>query len=291
MKKILCFMIALMTVLLCSCGTGNYSPGYISGDALDKSDEIKTEENVNIPDWLIGGSENNTGNESPDTDPEDERYTYEFISDLSSYEKYMDPENRDEYLILVNSKNTIDETYLPTDLVDVADTRKDGRNVQKMREYAARSLEAMFIELRANGYTDVSVTSAYRSYTYQNQLFNNYVNTRMNNDPSLSREEAEAIVVTFSSRPGTSEHQTGLCCDMHNLASADRSFAQQAAAKWLAENCYKFGFILRYPEDKTGITSISFEPWHFRYVGRYHASKMHELGMCLEEYHEFLKKV
>ena len=105
----------------------------------------------------------------------------------------------------------------------------------------------------------------------------------------ISREEAQKIVDTYSAKPGTSEHQTGLCCDMHNLPSADQRFAKQDAYKWLLENCYKFGFILRFPEDKEDITGYSFEPWHYRFVGRYHASEMHRVGMCLEEYVAYLE--
>ena len=71
---------------------------------------------------------------------------------------------------------------------------------------------------------------------------------------------------------------------MHNLPGADVSFANQEVYKWLRENAWKFGFILRFPEDKTEITGYSFEPWHYRFVGRYHAQKIHEGGLCLEEY-------
>ena len=67
-----------------------------------------------------------------------------------------------------------------------------------------------------------------------------------------------------------------------------KDFAASEAGKWLQENCYKFGFVLRFPEDKTDITGILYESWHFRYVGRYHATRMKELGMCLEEYVEYL---
>ncbi len=212
--------------------------------------------------------------------------TVTFKSDLSAYEKYMNPEDRDGYLTLVNENSTIDESYLPKDLTDVADTRKDGRNTQKMAKTAAMALEAMFIELRANGYTDVSVTSAYRSYTYQAYLFNMYTEQEMAANKSLTRAEAEAITETYSARPGTSEHQTGLCCDMHNLSSAQTAFAQQEAYKWLKDNCWKFGFIIRFPEGKQEITGISFEPWHYRFVGRYHAKAIYESGLCLEEYLE-----
>ena len=110
----------------------------------------------------------------------------------------------------------------------------------------------------------------------------------MKNHPTWTREQAEEKVLTFSCRAGTSEHQLGLSIDMHNLPSADVSFGKKPAAKWMAENCWKFGFILRFPEDKVNVTKISYEPWHFRYVGRYHAWRMYTLGMCLEEYTEYL---
>jgi D-alanyl-D-alanine carboxypeptidase len=196
----------------------------------------------------------------------------------------MNPADRDGYLILVNNSNTIDETYLPTDLTDLADTRKDGRNVQKMRLAAAKSLEALYIEMRAAGYKDVSVTSAYRSYSYQSSLFNTYTANEMKKNPSLTLAQAQAITATYSARPGTSEHQTGLCCDMHNLGAADVAFAKKEAYSWLKENAWKFGFILRFPEGKEDITGISFEPWHYRFVGRYHAKAIYDSGLCLEEY-------
>lgn len=217
-------------------------------------------------------------------------YGITFISDLSEYEKYMDPEERDDYLILVNKSSKLSPSDEPSDLTDIADTRQDGRAAQQMREYAAKALEALFIEMRTYGYTDVSVTSAFRSYSYQESLFTGYVSNELKSHPGWTREQAEAEAETYSARPGTSEHQTGLCCDMHNLPGADVSFANQEAYKWLSDNAWKFGFILRFPEDKTEITGYSFEPWHYRYVGRYHAQKIHDAGLCLEEYlQEYLK--
>lgn len=234
--------------------------------------------------------------EAPDDPPESEIPEVEFKSDLSEYEEYMDPEDRDAYLVLVNSKNLLTENDNPTDLVEVVNTRADGRNKQKLRLYAAKALEALFIELYANGYDEkgpsgypVSVMSAYRSYSYQSQLFNDYTNREMKDDPSLTREEAEKITETYSARPGTSEHQTGLCVDMHNLSSAQKAFAKEDAYEWLIENCWKFGFILRFPDGKTDITGITYEPWHYRYVGRYHAYKIMSEGLTLEEYLEGLE--
>lgn len=202
-----------------------------------------------------------------------------FLADLSAYEEYMNPGNTKEFLTLVSPAHKLSSDYVPQDLYVVAATRADGRAKQTLRHNAAMALEALFAEMRAAGYTDVSVTSAYRSYSYQEQLFNQYL-AMYNND--------YAYVSTFSNPPGSSEHQTGLCLDMHNLPSADKSFGKTEAFAWLKENCWKFGFILRYPEDKTEITGISYEPWHYRYVGRQHAWEIHRRGMCLEEYLEFL---
>lgn len=213
--------------------------------------------------------------------------TVEFTNDLSAYEQYMAPADRDAYLLLVNKETLLDKDHIPDDLTDVTATRKDGRNTQQMRETAARALEALYIEMYAAGYTDVSVTSAYRSYEYQNQLFNTYIGNEM--AAGHNREEAEKIVSTYSARPGTSEHQSGLCCDMHNLGAANQAFADQEAYKWLCDNAWKFGFILRFPEGKEEITGYTFEPWHYRFVGRYHAEKIHNFKMCFEEYLELIK--
>ncbi len=196
-----------------------------------------------------------------------------FLTNLVVYEDYMNPGNTDEFLTLVNHDNKLGSDHIPQDLRAVADTRDDGRETQMLREYAAMSLEAMFRELRAAGFEDVSVTSAYRSYSYQEYLFNYY-----------TAQGGIEYASTVSMPAGSSEHQTGLCVDMHNLPAASKEFANEDAYKWLKENCWKFGFILRYPEDKTEITRISFEPWHYRYVGRYHAQRIYQMDMCLEEY-------
>lgn len=211
--------------------------------------------------------------------------TYSFMTDLSAYEEYMCPEDPDAFLILVNREQTVDASYVPGDLVEITEVRKDGRT-ERMVKTAEMALQALYIEMRAAGYTDVSVTSGYRTYEKQEYLYNLYTEREM--QAGISREEAQKIVDTYSARPGTSEHQTGLCCDMHNLGSASQRFAQEEVYTWLVENCYKFGFILRFPEGKEEITGYSFEPWHYRFVGRYHASEMHRLDMCLEEYIDYL---
>ena len=253
----------------------------------DEPVETQPEGNIQPPDT-----------QPPAVQPQAPGDAVSFVADLSEYEKYMNPTGaaRDEYLILVNPKNPLPSTYVPKGLVDVKSTRKDGRKTQQLREYAAKALEALMLEAQAcgiiktntpSGYP-LSVMSAYRTYEYQGSLFETYVNNEMSRK-GISRAEAEAIVVTYSCRAGTSEHQSGLCVDMHTLSAANVAFKNEAESTWLLANCHKFGFILRFPEDKTAITEIQYEPWHFRYVGRYHATRMKELGMCLEEYTEYLK--
>ena len=209
-----------------------------------------------------------------------------YLIDMNPYEQYIEPEDPLEFAFLVNSTHTLASDYEADDLVDCIHTRQDGRATQRLRLNAEKALEAFLAEGALCGVTNVTVTSAYRSYSYQKRLFNQYVDQNMSK--FKTREECEKYVETFSARPGTSEHQSGLCCDMHNIGSAQQSFAKKPEAKWLAENCWRFGFILRYPEDKEDITKIIFEPWHFRFVGRVAATAMHESGMCLEEYCESL---
>ena len=209
-----------------------------------------------------------------------------FGADLSAYERYMNPtgEERDAYLVLVNKTETVTADLVPSPIVKLnTKYTYNGRKVE-MQETAAMAMEAMFIELFQAGYTDMHVTSGYRSYEYQVSLYNEYVSQEMAENKKLTRAEAEAIVDTYSARAGTSEHQTGLCADMHNLSSADVKFAKKDAYKWLTENAWKFGFVLRFPEDKVSVTGYSFEPWHWRFVGRYHAYKIWQAGVCLEEY-------
>ena len=208
-----------------------------------------------------------------------------FKADLSLYIQYFNPPNSqaEEFVILINQANPLDpQDYIPPDLTDLVDTRKDGRPIQQIRFYPAKSLEAFLIEARANGHANITVTSAYRSYDMQVSIFN----TEVDKLRPVHGDAAEELASRMIAYPGHSEHQSGLGVDMHSFGAAAQDFGNQPDGKWLAANAHHFGFILRYPRDKTDITGIQYEPWHFRYVGRYHATKMYDLNLCLEEYHE-----
>ena len=149
---------------------------------------------------------------------------------------------------------------------------------------AAGDLQAMLYAGREAG-VDILLTSAYRTYDYQQGLFQNKVQ-RVMAEQGISQEQAEPIAATVVARPGTSEHCLGLAVDIicSDYTVLDEGFAQTEAAQWLYEHCAEYGFVLRYPADKTEITQIIYEPWHFRYVGVEAAEYMMENGLTLEEY-------
>ncbi len=130
-----------------------------------------------------------------------------------------------------------------------------------------------FLQLRngaAQAGHDIQLLSGFRSYETQTYLYNNYVAT-------YGQAEAD----TFSARPGTSEHQTGLAMDVGWI---DDAYANTPSGQWLAANCYKYGFIIRYPKSKESITGYKYEPWHIRYLGVDIATDVFNSGLCLEEY-------
>jgi len=132
-----------------------------------------------------------------------------------------------------------------------------------------------FNEMKADAQSiglNLYISSGYRSYSYQETLYNNYVNQD-------GKEEAD----TYSARPGHSEHQTGLAFDLNTI---DDSFAYTEEGKWVKDNCYKYGLILRYPKGKEDKTGYQYESWHLRYVGKELAQKLYNDGnwITLEEH-------
>ncbi|MGI6167044.1 MAG: D-alanyl-D-alanine carboxypeptidase family protein [Eubacteriales bacterium] len=215
--------------------------------------------------------------------------SYEFLTDVSAVLAYLNPADS-KYLMLVNQTNPLGQDYVPSPLETLDTNITLYGNEIRLEKYARRALEAMFAELRAAGFDNVYVSSGYRSYNTQETLFRYYVQEEMDKG-SLTKAEAEERVKKYSAPPGYSEHQSGLCVDLivEGMKELDNSFASYPVYKWLVENSYKFGFVLRYPEGKTDITGYVYEPWHYRFVGQYYAAAMHETGTCLEEYLETTK--
>lgn len=185
------------------------------------------------------------------------------------------------YLRLVNAKNSLDKDNLPeinTVSVNGSDYMVDERIID--------DLEEMLSDAQSAGRNPV-VCSAYRSWDTQAMLFENKI-SRVTQSTGLTGEAAETEAATVVARPGTSEHQLGLAVDItaSDYTNLDEGQMETEDQQWLMENCWKYGFILRYPVDKTDITGIIFEPWHYRYVGKQAAKEITEQGITLEEYLE-----
>ena len=148
---------------------------------------------------------------------------------------------------------------------------------------AAQQLEAMLDAAQADS-MNIYITSAWRSRATQAELYENRV-YRFQLE-GYSREEAEEIGATVVARPGTSEHELGLSVDLvtDTYSALDEGFADQPEYQWLLEHCAEYGFIQRYPPEKSDITGIIWEPWHFRYVGTECAEYIMQHGLCLEEF-------
>ena len=181
-------------------------------------------------------------------------------------------------LLLVNPWNTLPEDF-SVELVTLASC---GLKVDK-RIFA--DLEEMLVACREAGLRPL-ICSAYRTEAVQTRLYNNKI-ARLR-AAGYGRESAVKEAGRWVAVPNTSEHQTGLALDIVSAGYQvmNRKQENTAEQKWLMEHCWEYGFILRYPSDKSEITGIGYEPWHYRYVGKETALAMRDSGQCLEEYLE-----
>ena len=162
-------------------------------------------------------------------------------------------------LTYVNGILIVNKTYsLPKDY-DPGSLSLDAKNAFDEMQNAAK-----------NDNIKLWIASGYRSYSLQTNLYNSYV-----------LKDGKAKADTYSARPGHSEHQTGLAMDLNII---DSSFEGTPEAIWIEKNCYKYGFIIRYPKGKEDITGYKYEPWHVRYLGKELAEKVYNTGKTLEEY-------
>lgn len=241
------------------------------------------------PDDKKGNTHNGDGSIATSAD-----YTYK--TDISAVADALNTTDG-YYLTLANKSYNIGADFLPDELVEVARKYCVDDRTYLLSGNAAFAAEALIREMRALGY-DISITSAYRSYDYQTTLYNRYFEQEKAAHPDWSDEQIKKQVLTYSAYPGTSEHQTGLCVDLitsemsglWNYGSEtpnnpyDKGFAETDEFEWLKDNAHKFGFILRYPENKTDITGYSYESWHYRFVGIDAATDIYMQGITLEEY-------
>ena len=188
------------------------------------------------------------------------------------YEFYTDSKEADlskGMYTLVNKYYYLNKSYIPDNLVPT-------ENGSKMFNVAYENFKEMKVRAKEEG-LNILITTAFRDYNFQSILYNNYV-----------RQDGVELADTYSARPGYSEHQLGYSTDVTNANYVSfGEFDTTDEFKWLSENAYKFGFILRYPKDKEYITGYMYEPWHYRYVGVDVATYIYENNITYEEYYEY----
>ena len=227
-------------------GENYQEPGYTITDNYDKDLTNKVIINSNIDNTKTG----------------EYKITYE-VSDSSNNKTIV------ERKVLVIEKPKIPGTYINGILIvnkkySIPSTYNPGVN-----QTAYNALQELQKEATKNGHS-IPLVSGFRSYQRQETIYNNYV-------AKDGVEKAD----TYSARPGHSEHQTGLAFD---VGAIDDNYGNTPAGKWLTENAHKYGFIIRYLKGKEHITGYKYEPWHIRYVGVDHATKIYNSNITLEEY-------
>ncbi len=256
---ILALVVALLVFIISSVFSAR--DGDNNADSSDVSSDIISSE--------ISSDSENSKTESEKNDEADFVTMGEYTLDASF-----------ENLLLVNGENPLPDTYdseVKANLVEVDKQYRNNDYVTQIHKDVYPYITAMVANAQNDG-VDLRVWSPFRSYAIQKDLFDKQV-ARVGGD-----EEKAATVVA---RPGTSEHNTGLCADF-NMASD--AFETTKMYEWMVENAEDYGFVMRYSAEKQSITGVIHESWHWRFVGINHAKKMNELQMCLEEYVEYLEK-
>ena len=189
-------------------------------------------------------------------------------------------------LLLVNAQNPLPEKYDYEGNLTEMPTKYINGMLKQIDKDVWPYMQAMIDAQRAaetNPKNWLYVRSPYRSYSTQKMLFTQETNKWLKT--GLSSEEAETKAATVVTRPGTSEHNTGFSADFN---IAEDSFESTAMFTWMQEHAADYGFVLRFPKDKQEITGITYESWHYRFVGINNAKEMNRLNMCLEEYVEYM---
>ena len=190
----------------------------------------------------------------------------------------------DSLPILVNRTHPVDQNYRPADLVTLRNVLDSnlvyvkGSAIEGDRA-AAQALTAMFQAAKAEGVTGWQISAGNSSYSYKKQLFEEQVAAY--DAEGKSKQNATTQTELTVAYPGQSEHHTGLAFDITVKGTIFKGTPQQI---WLAKNCWAYGFVIRYQEDKEKITGYIAECWHIRYVGVRHATAMRDQNLCLEEY-------
>ena len=275
---VLCTLVLLESIVFIGAAFDRApSVGIIGGADGPTSIIISGTENNRLLDWLIAALQ---GDADKKPQPEEEEPIGEEEPQQPTLPKATEQERLEAekrgLLILINKQNPVDQAYKPEDLTPIkyyASNRSEAGRY--MRKEAAGQFHKLVEAAAAEGH-ELVMTTAYRSYGFQQTLWNNYV-----------ASEGEAAASRFSARPGQSEHKSGLAVDVSAPSvyyALTDSFGETEEGIWLAQNAHRFGFIIRFPEGKEDITGYLYEPWHIRYVGEPVAAEIYAKDITLEEY-------
>ena len=289
---VLCF--SLLLSLLCSCDLDEnteskllptYKSSPTASDASQEEESVQSKEESQEE-----SSEPSSEQSKPESsEPMIPQGVGDDVTDnLSGEIIYIDGVGYD-ILSVVNKNYILPEDCKEPNLVVLPDSTTDREDkTYKVDARVAEPLAAFLKAARAEGYKPI-VYSAYRSYTEQKNLYERRIKEYLDANPGAVREDA-VKAITQTAPTGTSEHCTGFAIDIYcwsaynEFGKLHRDFDKYDLCKWMHANAHKYGFILRYPEGKEDITMISYESWHFRYVGVEAATEIYNNGLCLEEY-------
>ena len=265
LKIMSCWIFVVVAIAL---GIRNVSDNNIDNNKSSVNSSKKNEsiEEINNKEGLLAKSRSQEQNKSFSTDSDT----------LKSNEiKRLEGILNDELFILVNENNKLEDDYVPSTLVESDIAFEEYIECKQLDERTSNAAKEMF-NAALNDNVNLIAISGYRSYSVQENLYN-------------SRVEVKGVEKTrqYTAEAGASEHQTGLAIDIvcNDYPYLDEGFENTDAFKWLYNNCYKYGFILRYQKGKEDITGYNYEPWHFRYIGDVDIAKdIMERGICFEEF-------
>ena len=265
LKIMSCWIFVVVAIAL---GIRNVSDNNIDNNKSSVNSSKKNEsiEEINNKEGLLAKSRSQEQNKSFSTDSDT----------LKSNEiKRLEGILNDELFILANENNKLEDDYVPSTLVESDIAFEEYIECKQLDERTSNAAKEMF-NAALNDNVNLIAISGYRSYSVQENLYN-------------SRVEVKGVEKTrqYTAEAGASEHQTGLAIDIvcNDYPYLDEGFENTDAFKWLYNNCYKYGFILRYQKGKEDITGYNYEPWHFRYIGDVDIAKdIMERGICFEEF-------
>lgn len=193
--------------------------------------------------------------------------------DKEFYEDIKKSNTEDKELIIVNKYYYLDKEYTPENIIKTSTSYSYANH--SLNETAFEAFKTLSDDAKKEGFTIV-INSSYRDYEYQEELWE----TRKSLYGTKRADE-------FAARAGHSEHQTGYAIDVSDYYDENDTFGETESFNWMKDNCYKYGFILRYPKDKEDITGFNYEPWHYRYVGNEIAEYIYNNEITFDEYHAY----